>query len=411
LKLLALSNGHGEDEVAVRVLRQLRQLCPDWDLQAMPIVGEGSAYQQAEIPLYGPVQSAMPSGGFIYMDQKQVLGDLRSGLLSLTGKQLKACRQWAASGGCILAAGDIVPLLFAWWSGAPYAFIGTAKSEYYLRQDDSALQFFRWPWRRWLDCVYHPWERSLLQHRQCKAVFPRDRLTAQFLKQWPIPVIDLGNPMLDDLEPKGVVIRRLLPTNQATVLLLPGSRPPEAYANWQLILEGITPLALQGETLVFLGAIAPQLELDRLQEIVIALGWQPDGSPSAISAPHHWLRLQHSHLLVVPKAFNDGLHLADIAIAMAGTATEQCVGLGKPVIALAGSGPQFTWAFAEAQTRLLGRSIHLAEHPSEVAKRVRKLLQQPERAIYQNNGFLRMGKPGASRRIASQIQQRLEEPC
>jgi uncharacterized protein (TIGR03492 family) len=85
--------------------------------------------------------------------------------------------------------------------------------------------------------------------------------------------------------------------------------------------------------------------------------------------------------------------------------------LGKPVIALAGSGPQFTWAFAEAQTRLLGRSIHLVEHPSEVAKRVRKLLQQPERAIYQNNGFLRMGKPGASRRIASQIQQRLEEPC
>lgn len=69
MKLLALSNGHGEDEVAVRVLRQLRQLCPDWDLRAMPIVGMGNAYQQADISLYGPVQSAMPSGGFIYMEK------------------------------------------------------------------------------------------------------------------------------------------------------------------------------------------------------------------------------------------------------------------------------------------------------------------------------------------------------
>jgi uncharacterized protein (TIGR03492 family) len=406
LKLLALSNGHGEDEVAVRVLRQLRQLCPDWNLQAMPIVGEGNAYQQADILLYGPVQSAMPSGGFIYMDQKQVLGDLRSGLLSLTGQQLKACWQWAASGGRILAVGDIVPLLFAWWSRAPYAFIGTAKSEYYLREDDSALTQTspRWPWSHWLDCVYLPWERSLLQHRRCKAVFPRDRLTALFLKQWPIPVFDMGNPMLDDLEPKGIIPRSLLPENQAIGLLLPGSRPPEAYANWQLILEGITPLALQAEKLVFLGAIAPQLDLDSLEELAIASGWQLEDKPSEISVPHRWLKLQQAHLLVVPKVFSDGLHLADIAIAMAGTATEQCVGFGKPVVTLTGNGPQFTWAFAEAQTRLLGRSIHFVEQPSAVAARVREILQQPEgRAIYQNNGLLRMGEPGASRRIAAQI--------
>ncbi len=411
MKLLALSNGHGEDEVAVRVLRQLQQICPDWDLQAMPIVGMGNAYQQANIPLYGPIQNAMPSGGFLYMDQNKFLGDLRSGLLTLTGQQLKVCRQWAASGGSILAVGDIVPLLFAWWSRAPYAFIGTAKSEYYLREDDSALTqtSLRWPWSRWLDCVYLPWERSLLQHSRCRAVFPRDRLTALFLKQWPIPVFDLGNPMLDDLEPKGIIPRHLFPKNSAVILLLPGSRSPEAYANWQLILEGITPLARQGEQLVLIGAITPQLNLNELQEFAIASGWQPDDKPSEITVPHLWLKLQESHLLVVPKAFSDGLHLADLAISMAGTATEQCVGFGKPTITLTGGGPQFTWAFAEAQTRLLGQSIHFVEQPREVAKRVRDLLQQMEggSSIYQNNGLLRMGEPGASRRIATQIQQRL----
>jgi len=39
---------------------------------------------------------------------------------------------------------------------------------------------------------------------------------------------------------------------------------------------------------------------------------------------------------------------------MAGTATEQFVGLGKPAIAIPGIGPQFTAAFAEAQSRHLG---------------------------------------------------------
>jgi uncharacterized protein (TIGR03492 family) len=408
LKLLVLSNGHGEDEVAVRVLRQLQQQCPDWHLQALPIVGEGRAYEQAGIPIYGSVRAAMPSGGFIYMDQQRVLQDLKSGLLSLTWSQLQDCRRWAAVGGAILAVGDIVPLLFAYLSGAPYAFIGTAKSEYYLRQDDTALKIHRWPWTSWLDCVYLPWERSLLQHRRCKAVFPRDRLTAQFLQQWPIPVFDLGNPMLDDLEPKGIIPPHVLSGHRATVLLLPGSRPPEAYANWQLILEGITPLAIEGVTLVFIGAIAPQLNLDQLQELAITLGWQLRDPSSEILAPHVWLTLGPAHLLIVPKAFSDGLHLADMAIALAGTATEQCVGFGKPVMTFPGNGPQFVWAFAEAQTRLLGRSIHFVESPSELAPQLKALLQQSEgQCIYQNNGLLRMGEPGASRRIAAQIQQQL----
>ncbi len=405
MKLLVLSNGHGEDEVAVRVLRQLQQQCPDWHLQALPIVGEGRAYEQAGISIYGSVRAAMPSGGFIYMDQQRVLQDLKSGLLSLTWGQLQDCRRWAAAGGAILAVGDIVPLLFAHLSGAPYAFIGTAKSEYYLRQDDTALKIHRWPWTSWLDCVYLPWERSLLQHRRCKAVFPRDRLTAQFLQQWPIPVFDLGNPMLDDLEPKGIIPPHALPDRRATVLLLPGSRPPEAYANWQLILEGITPLALEGDKLMFIGVIAPQLNLDQLQELAITLGWQQRDPSSEILVPHVWLTLGPAHLLIVPKAFSDGLHLADMAIALAGTATEQCVGFGKPVITLPGDGPQFVWAFAEAQTRLLGSSVHLIEDSASLPAKVVALLQQTHQPIYAHNGQERMGQPGASIRIAQRISQ------
>jgi uncharacterized protein (TIGR03492 family) len=408
LRLLALSNGHGEDEVAVRVLRQVRQICPEWDLQAMPIVGEGNAYHQADIKVFGPIQRAMPSGGFIYMNQKEFLRDLRSGLLTLTWAQLQACRQWAAMGGCILAVGDIVPLLFARWSGAPFSFIGTAKSEYYLRSelpDPSAKQS---PWGQWLDCVYLPWERWLMQHHQCKAVFPRDRLTSDLLKQWPIPVFDHGNPMMDDLDPSGMLNRNLLPDNTPIVLLMPGSRPPEAYKNWQLILEGIAPLAQDQENLMFIAAIASQLDLAQLCEIAISFGWQVNNQNSELSVPHCWLVLHHAQILLVQKAFSDSLHLANVAISMAGTATEQCVGLGKPVITIPGEGPQFTWAFAEAQSRLLGPSIQLMRSPSEVPERLKHLLQALPQASYLDNGRQRMGLPGASIRIASQIQALFE---
>ncbi|WP_254721672.1 hypothetical protein [Kovacikia minuta] len=85
----------------------------------------------------------------------------------------------------------------------PYAFVGTAKSEYYLRDEAGWLPRDSW-WsdrlERWTGCVYHPWERWLMSRPNCKAVFPRDSLTAKVLRQYGIPAFDLGNPMMDGLE-------------------------------------------------------------------------------------------------------------------------------------------------------------------------------------------------------------------
>ena len=81
LRLLCLSNGHGEDIIAVRIVQELQQLCPNLKIAALPIVGEGKAYTQLGIPLIGSVK-AMPSGGFVYMDGRQLLGDIQGGLLA-----------------------------------------------------------------------------------------------------------------------------------------------------------------------------------------------------------------------------------------------------------------------------------------------------------------------------------------
>jgi uncharacterized protein (TIGR03492 family) len=101
------------------------------------------------------------------------------------------------------------------------------------------------------------------------------------------------------------------------------------------------------------------------------------------------------------------LYQADLAIAMAGTATEQFVGLGKPAIAIPGNGPQFTPTFAEAQGRLLGPSLILVKHPAEVAGAVQSLLRDPDRLqLIAENGWRRMGESGASPRIAECLIKR-----
>ena len=134
-KLLVLSNGHGEDTIAVRIMEQLQQSIPSLELLALPLVGDGYAYRRANFSLLCPSQ-AMPSGGFVYMDSRELWRDLQGGLLQLTLAQFQSIKQWSKEGGKILAVGDILPLFFAWISGAEYAFVGTAKSEYYLRDEN-----------------------------------------------------------------------------------------------------------------------------------------------------------------------------------------------------------------------------------------------------------------------------------
>jgi len=426
-RLLCLSNGHGEDIIAVRILQELQQHSPNIDVAALPIVGEGQAYTQLGIPLIGSVQT-MPSGGFIYMDGRQLVRDVRGGLLQLTLSQIKAVRSWARfqaqpgkEGGAILAVGDIVPLLFAWLSGATYAFVGTAKSEYYLRDEVSSHQrhslFNRF--EGWSGSVYHPWERWLMSRPRCKAVFPRDSLTTNNLQKWSIPAFNLGNPMMDQLDAVtsqmfySADAERQEQARPLTITLLPGSRPPEAYANWQQIIVAVAALCdtFCARSLLFLGAIASSLSLEPLCQILVNADFQQASNESPLPDPKA-LTFKHKNacLILSQHAYNDCLQHADMAIAMAGTATEQFVGLGKPAIAFPGKGPQFTYAFAEAQARLLGSSLILVDQPTQVAEAVQSLLCAPDRLqLIAENGLQRMGKPGAALRIAACLMERLSQ--
>ena len=410
LRLLCLSNGHGEDAIGAQILQALQQQPQPPKLSALPIVGEGRAYAKQGIPLIGPMRT-MPSGGFI-QDGRQLARDVQGGLVKLTLEQGRALRSWVADGGeweksLILAVGDVVPLAMAYWSGAEYGFVGTAKSEYYVRDQLGMLARSSW-WddriERWTGCVYLPWERWLLSRSRCRAVFPRDELTAETLRRSAVPAFALGNPMMDGLEPMTQRIDR----GSLMVTLLPGSRLPECYANWQQILVAAAAVVeeFQEQPIWFLAAIAPGLDLAMLQFTLVAQGWQASqeqlpGFPALI-AP---VFTRQNAKLALSHAFGDCLHWADWAIAMAGTATEQFVGLGKPALIIPGQGPQFTARFAEAQSRLLGESVILVSASTQVGQVARKVLQDDRLNRIAENGRRRMGTAGAAHRIAECLMQ------
>jgi len=444
LKILCLSNGHGEDGVAVQIFQELEKYPLPPSLAALPIVGEGIAYSRiTNLSIIGPRQR-MPSGGFIYMDRKQLWRDVKGGLLRVTFAQLRILRHWITSeikSGhqvVILAVGDIVPLLFAWLTRVPYVFLGTAKSEYFIRDETEKLSPRSWveSLLLWSGSVYLPWERWLMTREKCKAVLVRDKLTEEILRKKSIKAYYVGNPMMDgvdldrDLRSMYYSDSKILGIDdQITVTLLPGSRSPEAYANWDIIIQAILGLleTFPEKKFMFLAAIAPNLDLEPFSTLLKSYNWYPEREiktqtqSSILQMPtdnpqltyfsgegsiHFPLKLispnRNASVILNQQAFVEFVHRGDLAIAMAGTATEQFVGLGKPAIAIPGNGPQFTSAFAEAQSRLLGISLILVKHPKEVPGVVKSLLSDSERQrLIAKNGFRRMGKPGGSERIAN----------
>ena len=93
---------------------------------------------------------------------------------------------------------------------------------------------------------------------------------------------------------------------------------------------------------------------------------------------------------------------SELVISMAGTATEQAIGLAKPVIQIEGKGPQFTKSFAEAQRRLLGRYIFCATNYKNKKDQINQTIDLIIKIIYLiklDNKFLNSCLDNANQRI------------
>ncbi len=115
---------------------------------------------------------------------------------------------------------------------------------------------------------------------------------------------------------------------------------------------------------------------------------------------------------VTTEHFADALARAAVVLGMGGAAHEQAAGLGKPVVAFPGAGPQFTARFLQEQKKLLGDALVAAATPEEAAQAVASLLRDPaERARRGRVGQERQGGPGGAARIAAYLLDRLGSPA
>mmetsp|Transcript_3838 Transcript_3838/g.13670 ORF Transcript_3838/g.13670 Transcript_3838/m.13670 type:complete len:472 (-) Transcript_3838:1235-2650(-) len=451
LRLLAVSNGHGEDAVAAAVLQAMKKHFREkkgWlETKALPVVGRGKAYVRAGVALRGPLEP-MPSGGFLKWDPKLWMDDLQAGLAGLTMKQMASIDAWKdetpgtvgeydvmegtetipsvdwdgnAYKQAILAVGDVVPLFMAATAGGstPFAFVGCAKSEFYERLPDGS--FYEDPASlpsRLLSptCTYLPHERALMMSEACRLIAPRDEMTAECLRdalpeQYRDRVVSLGNPMMDGVMDENLpgLNARLekIPDQVAKVLVLPGTREGEVLRNWEKLLKAAKVAAQLCPRIICLCPHPPAWDIVPFEAAMRSQGWfmvdSHDGFTEFQLVGH-----EECTLLWFGGGFGNALRSADIALAMAGTATEQFVGLGKPVVTFPGEGPQFTEQFAKLQERLLGKgSLILCANPTQAGSAVVSVLQDAGfRDSCKENGRLRMGEEGAAARIASEIWNR-----
>jgi uncharacterized protein (TIGR03492 family) len=397
-KALFISNGHGEDLNASQIAKALRQQQPQLEIGAMPIVGQGNAYRNLGIEIIGPTE-ALPSGGFIYNDRVELVKDIRSGLFTLLWRQIQAIRNYSRNSVterlrqrvAVFAVGDVVSILGAYLTGNPYvAFLVSSSAHYENRM--------KFP-------LVVDW---LLKSDRCKIIFTRDKYTADILNsQGFSKAMFAGYPVMDVLEITGKDLQ-LLP-DLPLVALLPGSRLPEAGTNLQLLLDlAIETTPKFPEGIQFHAAVTPNLftpdptGMTPLQQVAEQRGWKYRDS-GILMHPQHQIQVY-----CYCDAFADLLHRCDVVVGMAGTAIEQAVGLGKPVIQIPSAGPQFIYKFAEAQMRLLGLSVQTIgtkpATPETIAQAARAICNTLGDRDYLErcriNGLERLGAAGGSAEMA-----------
>lgn len=373
-RLLIVSNGYGEDLEAAQIVRALPP--GRVDVAAYPLVGLGHAYPRG-VELLDP-RHDFPSGGFgIRAGWRSMWADLRGGWLTFWRAQRHALRAQRGRAGLVLAAGDVYCLGMAAAAGGPTAYLALPKSEHVS--------------------PHSPLELALIR-RYAVRVFARDEVTAEALRRRGIEAQYVGFTLMDTLALTGETFG--FPNGCPVVTVLPGSKPP-AFDNLLLLLRTMNLVAARLTPAPgVLIAWAPNLPGDRLRRTVEAAGgtWLD---------PRHF-RMGPLDVTVTSEYFADALARGTVVLGMAGAAHEQAAGLGRPIVAFPGTGPQFTAAFLAEQQRLLGDALVATRSLEEAAAVVLRLLDDPaDRERRGRTGRERQGGPGGAAAIARYLLGRL----
>ncbi len=389
MRLLILSNGHGEDFIAARVGEALQARLPWLTVEAFPLVGLGAQLERAGLAVSGP-RRRLPSDGFTMHHPRLIWQDVRAGLLGLTLAQARHLRR--ARPDAVFVVGDVYAQLHASLVRAPRRVLQPLVSVHHMQ----AGQGSRSPLRFFMESYRGP---ELLLLRRAQKVYTRDAATAAYLASRGVAhTAYLGNPMMDGLDAPplwgelgGTDAVPAVPV----VALLPGSRE-QAATSVRLMLAALLlappTLGLVAWTHEWLPPPPPGWRVDvappTLQGLLAA--WRTHDGQRRV----WWLRGRFASVLASAQA----------VLGTAGTANEQAVGLGLPVVAFEVP-PLFGRDYLRNQARLLGHGLRVsAAQPEAVAQAlVTALTDERVRELARAAGAERMGGPGASAALADDL--------
>ncbi len=378
-RILFLSNGHGEDLSGSLLAKQLVK--SGYGVDALPIVGRGIHYEKEKIKIIGNTKE-FSTGGIGYNSFKGRLTEIFGGEIIYLLKRLFLTYKIRKKYDYFFVVGDIVPVFFAWICKKDFFTYLVAYSSHY----EGKLKL---PWP----------SKFFLLSKKVKKIYTRDFLTANDLTlQLKKEVYFLGNPFMDKFFSRDKELKK----SEFSIGLLPGSRFPEILDNFVLILEvleGLSDLSYF-QKIQFNFAIVNALSSSKISEILKNRKWVYLEKIN----DKDLLKFQYKSLKVnlYWNAFDEILVKSRCCISMSGTAAEQAIGLGKPIIQIEGKGPQFTKSFAEAQRRLLGKYVFCASNYKNKNDQINQTIKLIIKVIYLiklNKKFLISCNQNAKKRL------------
>ncbi len=399
--LLIICNGHGEDVIALEIIRRFLKKRKIKKIEVMPLVGNGKVFDSIKSKNFSKIGhlKELPSGGFSNQSIKGFFLDLLAGFLVDTFKNFLIIGGKSKNHYKIIAVGDLLPLFFAWSSNCEFSFIGTPKSDYTWSNGPGwALSDF---YHKFKGSEWDPWEIFIMRSTRCKSLIMRDEITANNLNKKKISAKYFGNPMMDFVDEKNVKITNIIKYNR--IILIIGSRFPEALNNLDIFLNCLKDLKLSSDLIILL-PLSLNANVFTISSYLINNGYSKQKNIQFLIGEHSVWKNKEKYILLGKSTFNKWANMASVGLSNAGTATEQITGLGVPSFSIPGAGPQFTKSFAKRQSRLLGGSVLVCENKKTLLDNLETLLNEKECRLKQVKiGMKRMGRSGASKKIVDYI--------
>jgi uncharacterized protein (TIGR03492 family) len=378
MRVLFVTNGHGETAIADRIAYEIRSIAHDAQLDHLALVGHVSSDGMREV---GP-RRKMPSGGLIAMGNVgNIARDLRAGLLPLTVAQRKFLRRAHESYDVAVTVGDVYALAMTLAIRKPLVFVGSAKSV--------------------AVAPYGRFERRLL--RKARERFVRDDATARELRRYGLET-EVANAIVDLFAtPDDPRAQSTLEGFDPALALFPGSRE-SAYDDGAFLLDVTRRIAAARPALGAALSIAPGLEPERFARNAAECGWNVRATSSEMSP----FALSYDGRELV-RAWCGGigplLKRVTLVMGQAGTANEAAAAAGVPIVAFERERNGKARWYRRRQQGLLGNALAVfSGRTDDAVAGVTGILNDPARRREMSaTGRARMGETGGARRIAQRV--------